>query len=225
MLNTGDEVIRSENRLLSTMAYRLNGKPTYALEGSIFIAGAAIQWLRDGLGIIRSSSETESIANRRPDARGVYLVPAFTGLGAPHWDPDARGALIGLTRDSDTTDIVIAALESVCYQTRDLLEAMKADNCQLRELRIDGGMAANNFFMQRLADLLGVPALRPRITETTALGAAFLAGLQVGVYGDPSDIGEIWQEDAVFSPRMSEERREAYYVGWGEALERVMSRR
>ena len=221
VLNTGSEIISSKNRLLTTMAYRIDGKPSYALEGSIFIAGAAIQWLRDGLGIIHSSSETEEIASRRPDSRGVYLVPAFTGLGAPHWDPDARGALMGLTRDSDITDVVIATIESVCYQTRDLLEAMKADNCDLQELRIDGGMAANNLFMQRLADLSGVPARRPRVTETTALGAAFLAGLHVGVYQSLSDIGEIWQEDALFQPVMSDERREAYYAAWIDVLGRV----
>jgi len=221
VLNTGAEVINSKNRLLATMAYRIGGKPCYALEGSIFIAGAAVQWLRDGLGIIRSSRETEAIAGRRADSRGVYLVPAFTGLGAPHWDPDARGALLGLTRDSDITDVVIAALEAVCYQTRDLLEAMKADNCQLLELRIDGGMAVNDLFMQRLADLTGVPARRPLVTETTALGAAFLAGLQVGVYDSLADVEDIWQEEAVFQPTMDAQRREAYYRGWNDALGRV----
>lgn len=223
MLNTGDELIISKNRLLTTMAYRIGGKPCYALEGSIFIAGAVVQWLRDGLGIIRSSAEVEGIAGQRPDSRGVYLVPAFTGLGAPHWDPAARGALLGLTRDSDITDVVTAALESVCYQTRDLLEAMKADNCQLLELRVDGGMAVNDLFMQRLADLTGVPALRPRVTETTALGAAFLAGLQVGVYESLADVGEIWEEESVFRPAMDAQRREGYYQGWNDALRRVKS--
>jgi glycerol kinase len=223
MLNTGDVPLISQNRLLTTVAYRIKGKPCYALEGSIFIAGAAIQWLRDGLGIIKSSSETEALAGQRPDARGVYLVSAFTGLGAPHWDPDARGALLGLTRDSDAIDIVVAALESVCYQTGDLLQAMAADNSPLAELRIDGGMAKNNLFMQRLADLTGLPVRRPRITETTALGAAFLAGLQAGMYQDLTDIGQIWQQDAMCEPVMPEEARLRYCQGWEQALARVKS--
>jgi glycerol kinase len=223
LLNTGGELIRSQNRLLTTMAYRINGVPTYALEGSIFIAGAAIQWLRDGLGIVQSSADTEAIARKRPHARGVYMVPAFTGLGAPHWDADARGALLGLTRDSDVTDIVIAAIEAVCYQSRDLLEAMKADNCHPAELRIDGGMASNDVFIQRLADITGLPACRPRVTETTALGAAFLAGLQAGVYQDLEQISELWQEDGRFTPAMPEPEREQYYQGWLRALERVKS--
>ena len=221
MLNTGDTPLISKNRLLSTVAYRINGKPCFALEGSIFIAGAAIQWLRDGLGIIKSSGDTEAIAAQRPDARGVYLVSAFTGLGAPHWDPDARGALLGLTRDSDSVDVVIAALESVCYQTADLLQAMSADNSVLAELRIDGGMAQNNLFMQRLADLTGLPVRRPRITETTALGVAFLAGLQVGLYDNLMDVGDIWQQDALCEPVMPEEARQRYYQGWQKALARV----
>jgi glycerol kinase len=223
LLNTGGELVRSQNRLLTTMAYRLKGVPTYALEGSIFIAGAAIQWLRDGLGIIASSDATEDIARRRANSRGVYMVPAFTGLGAPHWDADARGALLGLTRDSDVTDIVIAALEAVCYQSRDLLEAMKADNCQPAELRVDGGMANNDVFVQRLADITGLTALRPRVTETTALGTAFLAGLQAGVYEDIGQISALWQEHGRFTPAMPEAEREQYYQGWLRALERVKS--
>lgn len=225
LLNTGSQLQRSNNRLLTTMAYRIGGQPVYALEGSIFIAGAAIQWLRDGLGILQSSADTERIAAQRADSRGVYMVPAFTGLGAPHWDAQARGALLGLTRDSDATDIVIAALEAVSYQTRDLLEAMKADNCEPGELRVDGGMAANGVFMQRLADLTGLPVCRPRVTETTALGAAFLAGLQVGVYQDLSDISRLWQQDARFEPAMAEQQREAYYQGWLQALGRVKTAR
>lgn len=221
LLNTGSRRLHSHNRLLTTMAYRLDGKPLYALEGSIFVAGAAVQWLRDGLGILQESSQTEQIARSRPDSRGVYMVPAFTGLGAPHWDAEARGALLGLTRDSDITDIVIATLESVCYQTRDLLEAMRADESELSELRIDGGMANNNLFAQRLADLIGLPVRRPRVTETTALGAAFLAGLQTGVYEGPEQFSALWQEAGRFEPEMANALREQRYQGWLQALERV----
>ncbi len=223
LLNTGAEIRRSNNRLLTTMAYRIKGQPTYALEGSIFNAGAAIQWLRDGLGIVKSSADTEAIAAQREHARGVYMVPAFTGLGAPHWDADARGALLGLTRDSDATDIVIATLEAVGYQTRDLLEAMKADDCRPAELRVDGGMAANGVFMQRLADITGLPVCRPRVTEITALGAAFLAGLQAGVYEDLQQIAQLWQQDRRFVPAMDEDQRQHYYQGWLRALARVKS--
>ena len=223
LLNTGAEIRRSNNRLLTTMAYRIKGQPTYALEGSIFIAGAAIQWLRDGLGIVKNSADTEAIAAQREHARGVYMVPAFTGLGAPHWDADARGALLGLTRDSDATDIVIATLEAVGYQTRDLLEAMKADDCRPAELRVDGGMAANGVFMQRLADITGLPVCRPRVTEITALGAAFLAGLQAGVYQDLQQIAQLWQQDCRFVPAMDEDQRQHYYQGWLRALARVKS--
>ncbi len=223
LMNTGSERVLSQNRLLTTMAYRLKGVPTYALEGSIFIAGAAIQWLRDELGIVSSSAATEDIARQRPSSRGVYMVPAFTGLGAPHWDADARGALLGLTRDSDVTDIVIATLEAVCYQTRDLLEAMKADHCEPAELLVDGGMAKNDVFVQRLADITGLNARRPRVTETTALGAAFLAGLQAGVYEDLEQISALWQEEARFAPAMPEDQREQQYQGWLRALERVKS--
>ncbi len=221
LLNTGDQQLRSSNRLLTTMAYRIKGRPVYALEGSIFVAGAAIQWLRDGLGILQNSADSARIAGQREHSRGVYLVPAFTGLGAPHWDAEARGALMGLTRDSDVTDIVIAALEAVCYQTRDLLEAMKADDSQLAELRVDGGMAGNDIFMQRLADLTGIPVCKPRITETAALGAAFLAGLHTGVYQDLDDIGRLWQQAGRFEPRMEDSRREEFYRGWLQALGRV----
>jgi glycerol kinase len=223
VLNTGGEILRSNNRLLTTMAYRIKGKPVFALEGSIFMAGAAVQWLRDGLGIVKNSADTEAIARQREHSRGVYLVPAFTGLGAPHWDADARGALLGLTQDSDATDIVIATLEAVGYQTRDLLEAMKADNCSPSELRVDGGMAANAVFMQRLADITGLPVCRPRVTETTALGAAFLAGLQAGVYEDLEQIAQLWQQDRRFDPAMDEDRRQQLYQGWLRALARVKS--
>lgn len=223
LLNTGSDIIHSNNRLLTTMAYRIKGQPVYALEGSIFVAGAAIQWLRDGLGLVQDSAETEAIAAQREDARGVYLVPAFTGLGAPHWDADARGALLGLTRDSDAADVVVAALDAVGYQTRDLLEAMKADHSQLAELRVDGGMAANSVFLQRLANITGLPVCRPMITETTALGAAFLAGLQVGIYPDLDDISNLWQEAGRFRPAMDAERRDKNYSGWQRALERIKS--
>jgi glycerol kinase len=158
---------------------------------------------------------------QREHSRGVYLVPAFTGLGAPHWDAEARGALLGLTRDSDAIDIVIAALEAICYQTRDLLEAMKADNCRPAELRIDGGMSTNNAFNQRLADITGLPVIRPRITETTALGAAFLAGLHAGVYDDLQQINQLWQQNALFTPAMTDVQRQERYQGWLNALGRI----
>lgn len=223
MLNTGPEIRLSSNRLLTTMAYRLDGKPSYAMEGSIFMAGAAVQWLRDGLGIVASAAETETIARERQDARGVYVVPAFTGLGAPHWDPHARGAIVGMTRDSDASDIVVATLNSVCYQTADLLTAMAADQCALSELRVDGGMANNDWFVQRLSDICGLPALRPVVTETTALGAAYLAGLQQGVYKDLDEIAGLWQAEASLEPLQDASWREQQLAGWQAALGQVLS--
>jgi glycerol kinase len=223
VLNTGSELRRSQHRLLSTLAYRLNGQPTFALEGSIFVAGAAVQWLRDAVRLIGAAGETESLARSIDDTQGVYLVPAFTGLGAPYWDPEARGAILGLTRDSGIAHIARAALESVCYQTRDLLDAMAADALPPTELRVDGGMVVNDWLVQFLADTLRIPVLRPETVETTALGAAFLAGLGSGVYGSLEEIGQLWQREGRFAPQCGSERAQRRYAGWRAAVERVRS--
>jgi glycerol kinase len=222
VLNTGCEFVRSKNRLLSTVAYRLNGETTYALEGSIFVAGAAVQWLRDAVHLIRGAGETEALAKSIDDTQGVYLVPAFTGLGAPYWDPQARGAILGLTRDSGIAHIVRAALESVCYQTRDLLGAMAEDSIVPTELRVDGGMVVNDWLTQFLSDILKIPVVRPQTVETTALGAAFLAGLQVGIYQSLDEITALWRSDRRFEPAMDAARADAMYAGWKEAVQRVM---
>jgi len=224
LLNTGAEAITSRNRLLTTIAYRFAGQACYALEGSIFIAGAAVQWLRDGLKIIRASGDTETLAQSASENSEVYMVPAFTGLGAPYWDPHARGAILGLTRDSGVAEIARATLDAVCYQTRDLIEAMTADGAAKPvALRVDGGMVANDWLMQRLADMLDVPVERPAITETTALGAAFLAGLYAGVYPDAAKLASIWRKDKGFEPAMPEEQRAKFYAGWKDAVARVRS--
>lgn len=223
VLNTGEQFTLSRNRLLSTVAYRLNGKTTYALEGSIFVAGAAVQWLRDAVRMIGSASETENLAKSIADTQGVYLVPAFTGLGAPYWDPEARGAIFGLTRDSGIAQIVRAALESVCYQTRDLLIAMAEDALPPTELRVDGGMVINDWLTQFLSDILKIPVVRPQTVETTALGASFLAGLQTGVYSSLEDIAALWQAERRFAPQQDAERVDALYEGWKHAVERVKS--
>jgi len=221
MLNTGKKAISSENRLLTTVGYRLNGETTYALEGSIFIAGAAVQWLRDGLGIIKSAPETEQLAASVSDDHGVVLVPAFTGMGAPYWDPDARGALYGLTRDTGPAIIARAALESVCFQTMDLFAAMRADGAALDTVRVDGGMVSNDWVCQFLADVLDVSVERPQQTETTALGAAYLAGLQVGVYQSTDDMVANWQLQNTFSPDMAQTRREELSAQWSKAVQRT----
>ncbi len=223
VLNTGLEPVWSANRLLTTMAYRVDGVPYFAMEGSIFVAGAAVKWLRDGLGIIQSAADTEAIATRTRDVGGVYLVPAFTGLGAPHWDPDARGALIGLTRDSGVDAIVTATLQSVAYQTRDLLDAMARDGTRLGELRVDGGMAVNNWLLQFMADVLAIPVSRPRVTETTALGAAALAGYRAGVLPSLGHLASLYGEERRFIPAMPASERERLYSGWQAAVARVRS--
>lgn len=221
LMNTGDTPIPSRNRLLTTTAWRIAGQPSYALEGSVFIAGAVVQWLRDGLGIIRSASEVESLAASVPDNGGVYLVPAFVGLGAPHWDPYARGAIHGLTRGTTAGHLARAALESIAYQVSDLIAAMEADaGLTLNELRVDGGATANNALMQFQADLLGVPVLRPTVTETTALGAAYLAGLAVGYWGGLDEIAAQWQVERVFEPVLSRGRIAELRAGWARAVER-----
>lgn len=222
--NTGTQAVRSYNRLLTTVAYRLNGQVTYAVEGSIFVAGAALQWLRDGIKLISHARDSEALAEQTGDACGVYLVPAFTGLGAPYWDPRARGAIFGLTRDTGIKEIVTAGLQSVCYQTRDLLEAMQQDGASAPQaLRVDGGMVENNWLMQFLADLLGVSVERPEVTETTALGVAYLAGLQLGWYPSLQAIASHWHVQRRFQPRMQEAHRQRLYAGWLDAVQRVRS--
>lgn len=225
VLNLGNEFVRSKNRLLTTTAYRLGGETTYALEGSIFIAGAAVQWLRDALKLIGHAGDTEALARSLDDNGGVYLVPAFTGLGAPYWDPDARGAVIGLTRDAGIAHFARAALESVAYQTRDLMVAMADDALQPMEVRVDGGMVVNDWVVQGLADILQIPALRPQVVETTALGAAYLAGLQVGIYNSLDDIAALWQTERRFEAQMPADRAAELYDGWKDAVARVRSGR
>jgi len=223
VLNTGKTALASKNRLLTTVAWRLNGEVTYALEGSIFIAGAAMQWLRDGLHLIKSASDSEAIARTTPSTGGVYLVPAFSGLGAPYWDAEARGALLGLTRDTGIKEIVRAGLESVAWQTRDLMEAMAADGVRPQALKVDGGMVANAWFLQFLADALGLPVERPVVGETTALGAAYLAGLATGFYKDQSMIARQWQSGGRFQPQLALNEREKLYAGWKKAVARVLT--
>ncbi|HEY3286089.1 MAG TPA: glycerol kinase GlpK [Gemmatimonadaceae bacterium] len=222
LMHTGTTPIASKNRLLTTVAWRLGRRTEYALEGSIFIAGAVVQWLRDGLGIIRSAAEVEPLAASVSTTNGVYFVPAFTGLGAPHWDPYARGVIVGLTRGTTRAHIARAALEGIALQVMDVLHAMQADGgIRLRELRVDGGACANNLLMQMQADLLGVPVVRPVVAETTALGAAYLAGLAVGYWKDRADIARQWQADRRFAPAITPAARKALAVGWRQALLRA----
>ncbi|MCP4765098.1 MAG: glycerol kinase GlpK [Gammaproteobacteria bacterium] len=221
VLNTGKQALASNNKLLTTVAYRLNGETTYALEGSIFVAGAAVQWLRDGLGIIESAHQTEELAASLDSNNGVYMVPAFTGLGAPHWDPEARGAIFGITRDTGPAELVRATLESVCYQTFDLLEAKRRDGLTPTRLRVDGGMVQNNWLCQFLADVLAIVVERPRQTETTALGAAYLAGLQVGIFSSIDDIASRWQAEQEFDPAMENNTRNLLLADWHEAVIKV----
>jgi len=221
LMNTGDTPIPSHNQLITTTAWRIAGRPRYALEGSIFIAGAVVQWLRDGIGLIRSAAEVETLAASVPDNGGVYLVPAFVGLGAPHWDPYARGAIHGITRGTTAGHLARAALESIAYQVSDLIAAMQADaGLTLTELRVDGGATANNALMQFQADLLGVPVLRPKVTETTALGAAYLAGLAVGYWSGLDEIAAQWQVERVFEPAMGRDQVDALRGNWARAVER-----
>jgi glycerol kinase len=235
LLNTGETLVRSQNRMLGTIAYQFDGKPTYALEGSIFIAGAVVQWLRDGLKIIKDAAESGPLAESADPSQQLYLVPAFTGLGAPYWDPDCRGAIHGLVRNSGPAEFARAALESVGYQTRDLVEAMTADwqgagGGNVRDilssatLRVDGGMSASDWTMQFLADILGAPVDRPEVLETTALGAAWVAGMRAGVYPDAEGFARTWALDRTFEPQMDEATREARYAGWKDAVARTLSR-
>lgn len=223
LLNTGDVCVRSKHKLLSTVAYRIDKQITYGLEGSIFSAGVTIKWLRDNLKIIKNAAETELLAQQVVDTGGVYLVPAFTGLGAPYWQPDAKGALLGLTRGTEVTHIARAALESVAYQTRDLLDAMLLDGGHhLATLRVDGGMAANNWMLQFLADMNSLDVERPACIETSALGAAYLAGLQVGVYSSLREISDLWKKNAAFTPHLAEADRDRKYQGWQKAVKQVL---
>ena len=225
LLNTGTQMVASKNRLLTTIAYQLGGKPTYALEGSIFIAGAVVQWLRDGLRMIRAAPETQALAEAADPGQDVVLVPAFTGLGAPYWRPDCRGAIYGLTRNSGPAEIARAALESVGYQTRDLLEAMRADWGSAGEgvLRVDGGMTASDWTMQFLADIIGAPVDRPVVTETTALGAAYLAAMQAGMAGGPEEFAKTWALDRRFGPAMAMPLRQSKYDRWSRAVAATMA--
>jgi glycerol kinase len=226
LVSTGEAPVASRHRLLTTVCWQLDGQTHYALEGSIFVAGAAVQWLRDGLGVIAHAADTEGLARGLEGNAGVYLVPAFTGLGAPHWDPDARGALYGLTRATGPRELARAALESACYQTRDLVEAMADDGVRLDALRVDGGMVTNDWMVQFLADVLDCPVDRPRMTETTALGAAWLAGRPLGLFGEelfgqaPSGSGAAAER---FLPSLAERERKACLAGWHAAVRRTRS--
>ena len=225
LVNTGTDAVRSKHRLLTTPAYRLDGKTTYALEGSIFVAGAAIKWLRDGLGVIAHASDTDSMATRVPDSHGVYMVPAFVGLGAPHWEPDARGAIFGLTLDATAAHLARAALEATAYQTRDLIAAMVADGCaQSAAIRVDGGMTANSWLCQFLADIVEVPVDRPANLETTALGAAFHAGLATGVWSGLDELSRTWSAADTFQPKMDAGVRQSLVAGWERAVAKTLSR-
>jgi glycerol kinase len=226
LLNTGTTPVASKNKLLTTIAYQLNGKRTYALEGSIFVAGSAVQWLRDGLGLIKQAADTGPLAEKSDSAQSVYLVPAFVGMGAPYWNPRVRGALFGLTRNTGPSELAHAALESVCYQTFDLREAMRSDwpgGKATNVLRVDGGMTASDWTMQRLADLLDAPVDRPVIQETTALGAAYLAGLSAGVFPEPAKFADNWRLEHRFEPKMSAATRERKLKGWARAVKGVLA--
>ena len=223
LLNTGSKIIYSKNRLLTTIAYRIKGKTTYAMEGSIFIAGAGVQWLRDKMKFIKKASETEKIIKSLKDNKGIYLVPAFTGLGAPYWDANARGVLSGLTRDTSPKEIVRATIESVAYQTYDLFEAMKHDGLRPKLVKVDGGMVMNNWFSQFLSDVVNIKVSRPKVQETTALGAAFMAGLQIGVYKSLKDISKNWHLDRNFTPKIKSKVRINLVKGWSAAIKKTLT--
>ncbi|AWD65492.1 MULTISPECIES: glycerol kinase GlpK [Priestia] len=224
LMNTGEKAVKSDHGLLTTLAWGINGKVEYALEGSIFVAGSAIQWLRDGLRMFKNASETENYATRVESTDGVYIVPAFVGLGTPYWDSDVRGAMFGLTRGTKKEHFIRATLESLAYQTRDVLSAMEADSgITLKTLRVDGGAVKNNFLMQFQSDVLNVPVERPQVNETTALGAAYLAGLAVGYWKDCDEIAKQWNMEKSFEPNMEEEQREELYSGWKKAVHATMA--
>ncbi|HIB84690.1 MAG TPA: glycerol kinase GlpK [Chromatiaceae bacterium] len=224
LMNTGEKAVKSENGLLTTIAWKVGDRVEYALEGSIFVAGSAVQWLRDGLKFFADARESEKLAANIDSSDGVYVVPAFVGLGAPYWDSDTRGAIFGLTRGSGKEQVTRATLESIAYQTKDVLMAMEADSkIQLKDLHVDGGATANNYLMQFQADILGVPVERPVVTETTALGAAYLAGLAVGFWKDKNDIANNWQIDQSFEPNMGNTDRNELYAGWKKAVKAAMT--
>jgi glycerol kinase len=224
LMNIGQTFKQSKNRLLTTIAYRINGEMTYAIEGSIFVAGAAIQWLRDGLGLFDDASESEAIANSVADNNEVYFVPAFTGLGAPYWRPDAKALIMGLSRESNQAHIVRAALEAQAYQTLDLMESMEIDSGYRSEiLRVDGGLVANEFVCQFLADMLNVTIELPKVTETTAWGAAVLAGVQVGLFGGVKEVADTWQAEKSYYPQMLEPERQRLYMGWKQAIDMLVT--
>jgi glycerol kinase len=224
LLNTGDRPVASKSRLLTTVGYQLDGKRTYALEGAIFIAGAAVQWLRDGLRLFASAAESGALEQKADPSQDVYLVPAFVGLGAPYWQPEARGALLGLTRATGPNEIARAALEAVCYQTRDLIDAMRADwGAEAKAvLRVDGGMVASDWTMQFLADILDAPVERPVVQETTALGAAWLAGHKAGLWPDAAGFAKLWRLERAFEPRLPADARARKYAGWQRAVRAVL---
>ena len=222
LLNTGYKKIYSKNRLLTTIGYRINGKTTYAMEGSIFIAGAGVQWLRDRMKFFKKAYETEKILMSLKDNKDVYLVPAFTGMGAPYWNQNSRGVLSGLTRDTGPKEIVRATIESVAYQTHDLFEAMKHDGLRPRMVKVDGGMVMNNWFSQFLSDIVNVKVYRPKVHETTALGAAFMAGLKIGIYKSLKDISKNWSLEKKFTPKMKNSDRKTLLLGWSKAIKRAL---
>jgi glycerol kinase len=223
IMNTGPKKINSKNKLLTTICYRLNNKNTYALEGSIFIAGAGVQWLRDKVKLIKKAPETEKISKSSKINDGVFVVPAFSGMGAPYWRPDARGVITGLTRDSDWKSIVRATVESVGYQSFDLFDSMNKDGLKPRIVKVDGGMVANNWFTQFLADVINLKVVRPKILETTALGVALLAGLQIGEYKSLNQIKNMWKKDRVFSPNIKKTLRNELLVGWKLAIKKTLA--
>jgi glycerol kinase len=222
-MNTGEKMVESKNGLLTTIAIGIDGKVEYALEGSVFVGGASIQWLRDEMGLIKDAADSEYFAQKVEDSNGVYVVPAFVGLGSPYWDMYARGCIVGLTRGANRNHIIRATLESIAYQSKDLIEAMQEDSgIKLAKLKVDGGAVANNFLMQFQSDILDAEVLRPKVTETTALGAAYLAGLAVGFWDNKEEITERWAIDRKYSPKMEEESREKSYRGWKKAVTRSM---
>jgi len=223
ILNTGKDLLKSKNKLLSTIAYRINGEITYGIEGSIFVAGSAIQWLRDGLNFFESAADTETLIQQAHKDSKVVVVPALTGLGAPHWDPEARGTVYGLTRDSGVAEITKATLESIAYQTKDLLEAMRQDGAEIKELKIDGGMVANSWFSQELANVLSIKTFRPEVIETTAVGAAFLAGINVGIYSSFDSLKDVWKVDREFIPSTTQQEEDQKYLRWQEAIRKTLS--
>jgi glycerol kinase len=223
LMNTGNKKIYSKNKLLTTICYRLNNKNTYALEGSIFIAGAGVQWLRDKIRLIKKAHDTEKIVKSKTSNEGVYIVPAFTGLGAPYWSPNSRGLITGITRDTDWKNIVRATIESVAYQSNDLFESMRKDGSKLKIIKIDGGMVVNNWFAQFLADILNIKVLRPSIQETTALGVAFFAGYQIGVFKTLEEIKKKWKKDSIFYPKISKKQRNYLLQGWEQAIRKTLA--